>query len=61
MLLTEQMAGETCLVCNKEVTRKEPLGCMETPFGGVAHYKCVVAYGFDKFTRQTTRSNKLSN
>ena len=53
------MTGETCLVCNKEVTRKEPLGCMETPFGGVAHYKCVVAYGFDKFTRQTTRSNKL--
>lgn len=60
LLLTEQMAGEICLVCKKEVTRKEPFGCMDTPLGGVAHYKCVVEYGYDKFTRQTRKSNKLT-
>ena len=54
------MTGETCLVCKKEVTRKEPFGCMDTPFGGVAHYKCVVEYGYDKFTRETRKSNKLT-
>ena len=55
---SEQMVNSVCLICKKEVTGKEPLGIMYTPINKVAHYKCVVAYGYSKFINETAKRNK---
>lgn len=52
------MVNSVCLICKKEVTGKEPLGIMYTPINKVAHYKCVVAYGYSKFINETAKHNK---
>lgn len=52
------MVEQVCLLCKKEATGKEPLGIMFTPIGRVAHYKCVVAYGYSKFINETAKRNK---
>ena len=51
----------SCLVCSKPVTKRETLGFMETPKGGLAHYKCVVKYGYQKFVQETAQSSTLSD